>query len=126
MKKARAIEALLISSDQSMLGMLSSALSGKPSNTRCINNGIEALHMLVRQGLDLLIIGPESDDIDSIQLCAEARQLSPESTILLIAKDSRHVVTALQLGADDVLVMPFTVEEFLARVDSKLRRSQWG
>jgi two-component system KDP operon response regulator KdpE len=61
--------------------------------------------------------------VDGLEICAQLRKLSQSPLIVLSAVGSENIkIKALDLGADDYLVMPFSMEEFLARVRSALRR----
>ena len=61
--------------------------------------------------------------VDGLKICTRLRELSPSPIIVLSAIGSEKTkIRALDLGADDYLVMPFGMEEFLARVRVALRR----
>jgi two-component system, OmpR family, KDP operon response regulator KdpE len=60
---------------------------------------------------------------DGLAICAQLRKMSPSPIIVLSTIGSEKTkILALDLGADDYLVMPFSMEEFLAHVRSALRR----
>jgi two-component system KDP operon response regulator KdpE len=62
-------------------------------------------------------------DVDGLKICEKLRQVSQSPMIVLSSIGSETIkVRALDLGADDYLVMPFSMEEFLARVRVALRR----
>ncbi len=61
--------------------------------------------------------------VDGLSICAQLRKTSQSPIIVLSAIGSeKKKIQALDLGADDYLVMPFSMEEFLAHVRSALRR----
>lgn len=61
--------------------------------------------------------------IDGLEICTQLRRISQSPIIVLSALGSEKMkIQALDLGADDYLVMPFSMEEFLAHVRSALRR----
>ncbi len=62
-------------------------------------------------------------EVDGLKICEKLRQVSQSPMIVLSSIGSETIkVRALDLGADDYLVMPFNMEEFLARVRVALRR----
>ncbi len=62
-------------------------------------------------------------NINGLEICAQLRKMSQSPIIVLssIGQEERKI-QALDVGADDYLVMPFSMGEFLARVRSALRR----
>lgn len=69
--------------------------------------------------LDLCLPG----DMDGLDVCAEAREITNVPIIVLSAiSDEKQKVRALDLGADDYLTKPFGNDELQARVRACLRR----
>jgi two-component system, OmpR family, KDP operon response regulator KdpE len=61
--------------------------------------------------------------VDGLSICAQLRKMSQSPIIVVSAIGSENKkIQALDLGADDYLVLPFSMEEFLAHVRSALRR----
>jgi len=61
--------------------------------------------------------------IYGLDICAQLRKMSKSPMIVLSSIGEENLkIQALDFGADDFLVMPFSMEEFLARVRSALRR----
>lgn len=68
--------------------------------------------------LDFMII-----DADGLSICKQIREQSEAPIIVLSTIGAEQTkIKALDLGADDYLELPFSMEEFLARVRSALRR----
>lgn len=64
-------------------------------------------------------------EADGLELCREMRERSPVGIIVVSARGGeRDKVTALNMGADDYLTKPFSIEELLARITATLRRSR--
>ena len=71
--------------------------------------------------LDLML--PQMDGYEVIQRLRDARD--PVPVLMLTARGSESDrVKGLSLGADDYLVKPFSVLEFIARIKAILRRTQ--
>jgi len=63
--------------------------------------------------------------IDGLEVCQRLRAASKVPILMLTAKDTvQDRVQGLDAGADDYIVKPFQVEEFLARVRALLRRTE--
>ena len=74
---------------------------------------------------DLLVIDLGLPDGDGVELIKELRQWSAAPVIILSARSSEdEKIRALDVGADDYLVKPFSTGELMARVRAQLRRSQ--
>src|SRR5207244_2426740 len=73
---------------------------------------------------DLILLDIMMPRLDGFAVCAELRRLSnPVPILMLTAKGQvEDRVHGLDVGADDYLVKPFSMEELLARVRALLRR----
>jgi DNA-binding response OmpR family regulator len=87
-------------------------------------DGEQALQMGMMGGLDVLVLDvmlPRRDGFDVIRNLREARQMTP--AIMVTARDSMaDIVHGLNLGADDYLTKPFSLEVLIARVRALSRR----
>ena len=85
----------------------------------------DARAKLAEREVDLITLDvmlPESEDAGFI-LAQEIREVSTVPILLLTARDSvEDRVYGLDSGADDYLVKPFSLDEYLARVRALLRR----
>jgi two-component system, OmpR family, KDP operon response regulator KdpE len=76
---------------------------------------------------DLLILDLGLPDGDGVDLIRDLRGWSTVPVIVLSARtDEADKIEALDAGADDFLVKPFSVGELLARVRAGLRRRERG
>ncbi len=86
-------------------------------------NGAEALDILQRQEIHLLLLDVMMPVMDGITATAKIREFSNVPIILLTAKsETEDMVLGLNVGADDYITKPFVPVEVLARVRSQLRR----
>jgi two-component system KDP operon response regulator KdpE len=64
-------------------------------------------------------------EADGFELCRQIRERSSVAVIVVSARGGeRDKVTALNMGADDYMTKPFSVEELLARITATLRRTR--
>ena len=86
-------------------------------------NGREALDLVKKQHVDLILMDIMMPLMDGITATDKIRELSNVPIILLTAKsETEDVVLGLNVGADDYITKPFVPVEVLARVRSQLRR----
>lgn len=90
-------------------------------------DGQEALEHLEAQKFDLAILDVMMPKLDGFDVTARVREFSSIPIIMVTARgQDQDKIHGLDLGADDYLTKPFSVEELLARVRSVLRRSQFA
>jgi len=64
-------------------------------------------------------------EVDGFELCQQIRERSSVAIIVVSARGGeRDKVTALNVGADDYMTKPFSIEELLARITATLRRTR--
>jgi two-component system OmpR family response regulator len=86
----------------------------------------EALTLLRRHTVDLIISDVNMPGMDGYELLARIRESGNNTpAIMLTARRERQDVTkGLKLGADDYVTKPFGLEELLLRVAAVLRRTK--
>ena len=86
-------------------------------------NGQEALDILAREDIHLVLMDVMMPVMDGIVATAKIRESSNVPIILLTAKsETEDLVLGLNVGADDYITKPFVPVEVLARIRSQLRR----
>lgn len=90
--------------------------------------GSEALDLAEKHQPDLIILDVMMPCMDGFEVCRELRSRSRTRLIpiiLLTARESvEDKVRGFDLGADDYITKPFNNRELLARVKSRIRRSE--
>jgi len=86
--------------------------------------GEEALDIIRKQRVELILLDVNLPGISGIETCREIRRASQIPVIVLTVRNSeRDKVQAFDAGADDYMVKPFGSEELMARVRATLRRA---
>jgi len=86
-------------------------------------NGQEALDILSREQVHLVLLDIMMPKLDGISAIVKLREYSNVPVIMLTAKsEDTDKVLGLNIGADDYITKPFNPLEVLARVRSQLRR----
>lgn len=74
---------------------------------------------------DLVILDSDLPDGNGLELCRWLKRQQELLVFMLSARATEvDIVTGLRAGADDYLTKPFGMQEFLARIDSLIRRSR--
>ncbi len=86
-------------------------------------NGVQALEMIEKEEIHLLIMDIMMPVMDGISALTRLRDFSNIPVILLTAKtQDMDKILGLNAGADDYIIKPFNPIEVTARVKSQLRR----
>lgn len=86
-------------------------------------NGIEALELVKKKEIHLIILDIMMPELDGIHALLKLREKSSIPVILLSAKsEDVDKILGLNVGADDYVTKPFNPLELVARVKSQLRR----
>jgi len=88
-------------------------------------DGLEAERTVGQKQFDLILLDLMLPKISGEQLCTKWRRDGLQTpVIMLTAKgQEKEKVTGLNLGADDYITKPFSLEELLARINAVLRRT---
>lgn len=86
-------------------------------------NGEEALNSFRTDPPDVVLLDLNMPVMDGLAACREIRRNSSVPIIMLTVRSGeRDKVLALDAGADDYVVKPFSMQELLARLRAALRR----
>ena len=86
-------------------------------------NGAEALEIVKREEVHLILLDIMMPRMDGITALAKIRETARMPIILLTAKsEDNDKILGLNVGADDYVTKPFNPLEVAARVNSQLRR----
>lgn len=86
-------------------------------------HGVEALAILEKQEIDLMIIDVMMPQLDGFSLAEQVRKTNDVAIIFLTAKTAEEdKIHGLRLGGDDYMTKPFSPQELTARIEAVLRR----
>src|SRR5258705_8773388 len=86
--------------------------------------GGEAVEWVFREGPALILMDVNMPGMSGLEACSKIR-LSFDGPIVMVTvrNSEKDKILALDSGADDYVVKPFTMGELLARIRAALRRS---
>lgn len=115
---------LLVDDEPLMLDLLALYLS--PYGYKCLKSksGMEAISILNKEKIDLVILDVMMPQMDGWTTCKKIRESSNIPIIMVTARsDTMDVIKGLKYGADDYVTKPFHEPELLARIEALLRRT---
>lgn len=117
---------LIVEDEENLARLYKSVLEKNNFSTLIAANGKEALDLMERYQVDLLITDVMMPEMDGFELAALLREAGYELPLLMVtAKESfEDKKKGFKLGVDDYIVKPIDVEEMLLRVEALLRRSK--
>jgi DNA-binding response OmpR family regulator len=111
--------------DPQLLRLMTRNLEFEGYEVLAASDGQQALAQIESQPLDLVLLDVMMPKMDGFTVCQRVREFSSVPIIIVTARgQDQDKVRGLDLGADDYLTKPFSVEELLARVRAVLRRAQ--
>ncbi|HEX7474625.1 MAG TPA: response regulator, partial [Dehalococcoidales bacterium] len=122
MKKSRI---LIVDDDASIRKFVRANLVARNYDVSIAENGIEALNIAKNEKFDLIILDITMPYLDGIEVCRRMREWSKVPIIMLSARDGESdKLRCLELGADDYITKPFSLNELLCRIKVIFRRTQ--
>ncbi|MBD5606870.1 MAG: response regulator transcription factor [Candidatus Eremiobacteraeota bacterium] len=117
----RPFKILVVEDDAAIVRVLRLELEHEGYTVDIATDGLAGLEKALKEP-DLVILDVMLPKMDGLEICTRVRAKSKVPIIMLTAKDRiPDRVSGLDLGADDYLTKPFSVEELLARVRARLR-----
>lgn len=114
---------LICDDEKDIVSALKIYLEAEGYRTFAAANGREALAILEREDIQLVLLDIMMPVMDGVSTLARLREWSNVPVILLTAKsEDTDKVLGLNVGADDYITKPFNPVELQARVRSQLRR----
>lgn len=114
---------LICDDERDIVSALKIYLEAEGYATFAAYNGREALEILSREEIHLVLLDVMMPEMDGIAALSHLREESNVPVILLTAKsEDTDKILGLNIGADDYVTKPFNPVELCARVRSQLRR----
>lgn len=119
---------LIVEDDKNILKLVKYNL--EKAGFECLTSitGEDALEVLGRIGIDLVILDIMLPKMDGLQTCKQIKQdkLFSNIPIIILTAKGEEVdrVVGFELGADDYVVKPFSPRELVLRVKAILKRNK--
>ena len=115
---------LIADDDHDLAALIAFTLSQAGYLALKTHDGIEALQSFAREMPDLVVLDINMPGRNGFDVCAAIRAQSRVPILMLTARgEEEDLVRAIELGADDYIVKPFSPRTLLARIKALLRRA---
>ena len=118
------MKVLVAEDDHHMLAAIVDILEGEGYQVLAARDGSEALTLFRSQQPDFVCLDIMMPRVNGYDVCREIRQLDGKVPVVFLSAKSEEIdkVLGLELGADDYIMKPFGVKEFVARLRAISRR----
>ncbi len=117
---------LVVDDEAAIRDVLGRKLRRDGFNVSLAANGIEGLRLFHAERPDLVVLDIVMPEMNGLTVCQRIREVS-ETPIMMLSANAiteEDVIEGLTAGADEYLVKPIRLNEFVARIQALLRRSQ--
>lgn len=115
---------LVVDDEPQIRRVMRTTLTGSGYVVAEARSGEEALEWVLHEHADLILLDMNMPGMGGLEACREIRDRSDVPVIMLTVRNTeKDKVRALDAGADDYVVKPFSMEELLARIRAALRRA---
>jgi len=122
---ARKPTILAADDDPQVLRFIARNLAFEGYDVLTASDGERAFEQVEARQPDLVLLDVMMPKMDGLAVCQRVRECSTVPIIMVTARE-QDKIRGLDLGADDYLTKPFSVNELLARVGAVLRRTQFS
>lgn len=120
----RKVRILCVEDDSQMRTFLLNQLKARNFQVQAVRDGAQAIDVAALFQPHIILLDLSLPSLDGLTFLRRLREWSSAPVIILSAHDEEPVkIRALDLGADDYLTKPFSLNELLARVRASLRRA---
>jgi two-component system, OmpR family, alkaline phosphatase synthesis response regulator PhoP len=116
---------LLVDDEENLASLVAAYLEREGYGVVSVGSGAEALRVLARQPVRLVVLDLALPDMDGLDVCRQIRTHSSVPVVMLTARDDPpDRLAGLAAGADDYIGKPFSPPELVARMKAVLRRAE--
>lgn len=114
---------LVVEDDEKIASFIKKGLQEESYSVDVTSNGYEAIYLVETNSYDIVLLDLMIHGLGGIDVCKNIRGKNIATPIIMLtARDAiKDKVEGLDCGANDYLTKPFSFEELLARIRSKLR-----
>jgi len=119
---------LIVEDEPSLIFTLRDTLENEGYQIQIAEDGNRALTILEENTPDLMILDVMLPGMSGFDVCKKIREKKMLFPIIILTARDQEIdkVTGLNIGADDYITKPFGVKELLARIQARLRRSDYN
>jgi DNA-binding response OmpR family regulator len=116
---------LIVDDDPGIRKFVRANLDARDYEVLLAENGVAALKIFKEEPVDLILLDIMMPYLDGYEVCRQIREDSKVPIIMLSAKDGENdKLRCLEMGADDYITKPFSLNELLCRIKVIFRRTR--
>jgi two-component system KDP operon response regulator KdpE len=113
---------LVVDDEPQILRVMRASLPSRGYEVITARSGQKELDQIQKEMPDLIILDLVMPEMSGLEVCRQVREFASVPILVLSAKGSEHDnITALDVGADDYVTKPFSMDELLTRMRAMLR-----
>lgn len=114
---------LVVDDDLALSDVLAFAIRRAGFEVANAHDGLSALEQFAKESPDLIVLDWGLPRLDGLEVCTRIRNESAVPIIMLTVRDTDdNVIAALEAGADEYIIKPFSPRQLIARIRALLRR----
>lgn len=114
---------MVVDDDDDIREVVATKLKMEGFEAIAVSTGQQTFETLETKSPHLIILDLGLPDIDGVTVCQRIRSRSAEPIIILTARaEEVNRIVGLEIGADDYVTKPFSLDELMARIKAVLRR----
>ena len=116
---------LVVEDDKNLGKVLTDYLTSKNYLVQLAEDGEVGFDFFINHNYDIIILDIMMPKKDGFSLAKDIRKMNKDIPIIFLTAKSQKesIIKAFNLGADDYLTKPFSIEELLLRMDAILKRT---
>lgn len=117
---------LIVEDDPAISRFMVRGLTEEHHLVDLVEDGLSAVEMATAEEYDVVVLDLMLPELDGFEVCRRLRRRGVDTPVVIVtARDAvADRITALDAGADDVVVKPFAFDELLARLRAVGRRGR--
>ena len=125
MEKLNGLKILVVEDDPTVRLLVRKSLENKGGIISEASTAREAEQKAMNNSLDIIILDLNLPDGTGYEVCQHIREEEVTTPVLVLSaeQETNMKVKVLNVGADDYITKPFSIEELQARIEAILRRS---
>ena len=117
---------LMAEEDKNLAMITKNFLFSRGYSTTVCCNGEEALQCFRKEKVDFLLINVAVPIVNGFEIVSEIRSQNTEVPVIFIGADvsQTDIIRGFQVGADDFILLPFSMEELNLRIEAIRKRAR--
>ena len=114
---------LIVDDEQAIRESLSLILEDEGFTCLCAADGFNALKIIEKSKIDVLITDVHMPKMDGLQLLLETKKISPETHSIVITaySETDNAIKSLHMGASGYLIKPLDFDDVIKRVHELIK-----